>query len=189
MARRRSRFPRNLIVLALLAAGGFAAWRFAPESMRGAFDRDGSRTPVSGGVNACTMVAPEVLAQMIGRAAVEPRRTAPAQGVPAASACTWVFFGGQVIGRAFTVDSLRRGSVNLSLSDYYRSIVTGLEYEFKQVPATVIGIGDEAVAAGFEGGTPPQLVVLGSDLVLTLEVTGIDRATTESFARALLANR
>jgi|GEM_PF-6428752 len=189
MARRRSRLARNLIVLALLAAAAFAAWRFAPESLRGAFDRDGSRTVVAGGLNACTMAAPEVLAQMIGRVAVEPRRTAPAQGVPAASTCTWVFFGGQVVGRAFSVDSLRAGSVNLGLSDYYRSIVTGLEYEFKQVPATVIGIGEEAVAAGFDGGTPPQMVVLGSDLVLTLEVAGIDRATTEAFARALLANR
>jgi hypothetical protein len=189
MARRRSTLPRNLFLLALLVGIGWAAWRFAPDSIRGAFDARRSAAVAVGGVDLCTFAAPEVLAQMIGRAAVAARRSGAVEGVPAAGNCTWVFFGGQVVGRAFTTESLRRGGIVLPLAEYYRSIVTGLEYEFKQVPAAVIGIGDEAVAAGFDGGSPPQIVVRSGDLVLTLEVTGIDRATSEAFARALLANR
>lgn len=189
MARRRSKLPRNLILLALLVGAGWVAWRFAAAPIRDALDARRSAAVAVGSVDPCAFAAPEVLAQMIGRAAVAPRRSGPVEGVPAAGNCTWVFFGGQVVGRAFTTDSLTRGGVEMPLGDYYRSIVTGLEYEFKQVPAAVIGIGDEAVAAGFDGGTPPQIVVRSSDMVLTLEVTGIDRATTEAFARALLANR
>lgn len=189
MARRRSKLPRNLVILALLIGVGWAAWRLAPESIRSELEARRSAPPVAGGVDPCRFAAPEVLAQMIGRAAVAPRRGAAVDGVPTAGTCTWVFFGGQVVGRAFTTDSLRRGGIELPLGEYYRSIVTGLEYEFKQVPAAVIGIGDEAVAAGFDGGTPPQIVVRSGDMVLTLEVSGLDRATTEAFTRALLANR
>jgi hypothetical protein len=66
--------------------------------------------------------------------------------------------------------------------------VTGLEYEFKAPPDAVSGIGDEAVAAGFEGdGDVQQIVVRRGDRVLALQFQGLDRQVAESFASALAA--
>ena len=113
---------------------------------------------------------------------------ASARGVPAASACGWTFFGGRAEARLFTAASLAQAPEALSPEDYFRSVVTGLEYEFKAPPVVLSGIGDQAVAAGFDGaGDVPQIVVRRGDRVLALQLQGLDRAAGEAFASALAA--
>lgn len=181
MAKRRSRLTRNLALSSAVLVLAWAGWQYWP-GLRQA-------TPSGPAADAaCALVPAPVLAQMIGRAAVEARRLAPAHDVPAASGCTWTFFGGRVEGRLFTAASLAGSDVALSPVDYFRSAVTGLEYEFKAPPAVLAGIGDEAVAAGFDGGGDvPQIVVRRGDRVLALQVEGLDRALAEAFAAALAA--
>lgn len=179
MAKRRSRLTRNLALCGAAAVLAWAGWQFWPGPQR-------ATQPGPASDAACALAPPPVLAQMIGRAAVEARRLAPADDVPAASACTWTFFGGRAEGRLFTADSLAQAPVALSPADYFRSAVTGLEYEFKAPPAVLSGIGDEAVAAGFDGaGDVPQIVVRRGDRVLVLQVQGLDRGIAEAFAGAL----
>lgn len=181
MAKRRSRLPRTLALLGVAAALGWAGWQYWPAAPR-------SSVAVPAADDACALAPPPVLAQMIGRVAVEARRMAPARDVPAASACRWEFFGGRAEGRLFTAASLARAPVALAPVDYFRSVVTGLEYEFKAPPVVLAGIGDEAVAAGFDGaGDVPQIVVRRGDRVLALQVQGLDRGTAEAFAGALAA--
>lgn len=181
MAKRRSRLPRNLALLAAAGVLGWAGWVYWPEPQRDA-------AVETQAVDACALSPAPVLAQLIGRVAVEARRMPPARDVPAASACTWKFFGGRAEGRLFTAASLAQGAVVLSPTDYFRSVVTGLEYEFKAPPDSLSGIGDEAVAAGFEGGgAVRQIVVRRGDRVLALQFQGLDRQVAESFAGALAA--
>jgi hypothetical protein len=177
MARRRSRLPRNLALFALLAAAGWATWHFAAVRPRAA-----AGAPAA---SACRLAPLPQLAERIGRVAVEARTLAPASGVPALSGCEWVYFGGRATGRLFTPDSLAAGGVALDAAAYFRSVATGLEYEFKIAPEAVAGIGDEALAAGFGAGDAPQVVVRRGDRVLALEVRGLERGSALSLAGAL----
>lgn len=178
MARRRSRLPRNLLLLGLAAAAGWAAWRFAPQWLAGT----GS---AGGAASACGLAAEPLLAERIGRVAVEARVLRAAPGVPAASACEWTFFGGRAVGRLFTPASLAAGGLALSGAEYFASIATGLEYEFKVAPQPLAGLGDAALAAGFAGGGPAQVVLRRGERVLAIEVEGIDQAFAVAFAHAL----
>jgi hypothetical protein len=187
MARRRSKLPRNLLLLAVGGAAAWAAWIWLPADLVARLH--GTPPPASGAVvlDACALAPEQVLAEMVGRAAVEARRVQPARDVPAASACHWEFFGGAVDGRVFTAESLRGAGIGMGLVEYFRSAVTGLEYEYKQAPGTVSGLGDEAFAAGFDGAPVSQLIARRGGMMITLEARGIDRRTAETFARALLA--
>jgi hypothetical protein len=181
MAKRRSRLPRNLALLGVVAAVGWAAWTYWPGPQRKVVQGPSAD-------DACALAPAPVLAQMIGRAAVEARRMASARGVPAVSACSWAFFGGRAEARLFTAASLAQAPEALSPEDYFRSVVTGLEYEFKAPPVVLSGIGDQAVAAGFDGaGDVPQIVVRRGDRVLALQMQGLDRTAGEAFASALAA--
>lgn len=178
MARRRSRLPRNLLLLGLAIAAGWATWRFAP-SWTG---RDGTPRPHA---QACALAPEPLLAERIGRVAVEARVLRPVAGVPAASACEWIFFGGRAVARLYTPGSLAAGGVALAVPDYFASIATGLEYEFKVAPESVAGLGDAALAAGFAGGGPPQVVLRQADAVLAVEFEGLDQGLAVTFARTL----
>lgn len=181
MARRRSRPTRVLVLCALLAgvaAAAWLAWRHGPAStasLRG----DAARAT-------CALAPAPLLAERIGRVAVEARARAPGTGVPAASACGWIYFGGRATGHLFTLDSLAAGGVPMDAAAYFRSVATGLEYEFKAVPESLPGVGDEAVVAGFGAGAdPPQVAVRRGDRVLVLSFEGLERGTALAFAGAL----
>jgi hypothetical protein len=180
MARRRSQLPRKLLLLGAVAAVAWAGWRFGPQWL------DRGSVP-HGTTEVCRLAPAPGLAERIGRVAVEARRLPPAAGVPAASACEWIFFGGRAIGRVFTPASLAAGGVDLAPADYFRSIATGLEYEFKAAPEVLADLGDEALVAGFGGtdGDRPQVVLRRGDDVLSLEFEGLDRESAVAFAREL----
>jgi hypothetical protein len=178
MARRRSRLPRNLLLLGLAAAAGWSAWRFAPQWL-------GAERAPRPQVQACRLAPERLLAERIGRVAVESQVLAPAPGIPAASACAWVFFGGRAEARLFTPQSLRAGGIALDIPAYFASIATGLEYEFKTTPEPLAGLGDAALVAGADGGGPPQVVLRQGDRVLAVAFEGIDPGSAVAFARTL----
>lgn len=178
MARRRSTLPRNLLLLAVLAGLGWAGWQFGPRWA-------GRTAGPSTGVDTCRLAPAPRLAERIGRVAVEARRQPAAAGVPAASTCQWTYFGGRAIGRVFTPASLAAGGVALTPADYFGSIATGLEYEFKIAPQVLDGLGDQALAAGFAGGEVPQIVVRRGDHVLAIEFAGLEQSLAVAFASEL----
>jgi len=180
MARRRSTLPRNLLLAAAIAALGWAGWQYGPRWT------GGTAVPAAG-VDACGLAPAPRLAERIGRVAVEARRQPPEAGVPAASTCQWTYFGGRAIGRVFTPTSLAAGGVDLAPGDYFRSVATGLEYEFKIAPQVLDGVGDEALAAGFGAGDAPPVVVRRGDRVLAIEFAGLEQGVAVAFAGELAA--
>lgn len=180
MARRRSKLPRTLLLFGAAAAIAWAGWRFGPQWL-------GRGNAPHASTEACRLAPAPRLAERIGRVAVEAQRQPAVAGVPAASACAWIFFGGRVLGRVYTPGSLAAGGVDLAPGAYFGSIATGLEYEFKAAPQPVAGLGDEALAAGFGTGTAdrPQVVLRLGDRVLTLEFEGLEREAAVAFAREL----
>jgi hypothetical protein len=94
MAKRRSRLPRNLGLLAVAGLLGWAGWQYWPDPQRRA-------AATTAPVDACALAPAPVLAQLIGRAAVEARRMPSARDVPAASACVHRGVAGARRGRAF----------------------------------------------------------------------------------------
>ena len=171
------------LLLGLLAAGvvigGNAALlaRFAP-----------AQAPTAGSaLDVCARATPADVAKALGTRAADPRHVGAGADVPAAGACTWDFGGGSIVALWFTPGSLARGKVDSHGHAYYDSVVTGLEYAFKEAPAKIAGLGDEAAAAGFDGGgDAPQLVVRRGDDVLVLVAKGTDRASAERVARLLV---
>lgn len=186
MARKRSRSPLpTLLLLALVAAGGWAAWRYGP-ALLARFAP--AQTPTAGSaLDVCARATPADVAKALGTRAADPRHVGAGADVPAAGACTWDFGGGSIVALWFTPGSLARGKVDSHGHAYYDSVVTGLEYAFKEAPAKIAGLGDEAAAAGFDGGgDAPQLVVRRGDDVLVLVAKGTDRASAERVARLLV---
>jgi hypothetical protein len=180
--------PRLLLICAALLAVAWAGWRFAPDTWRTALRGDATQAPMGEEVDVCALASEPDLAAIVNRAAIEARHIGRQPGVPAAGVCTWEFFGGSIVGRIFTPASLSGGGVAQSAADYFASVATGLEYEFKQAPVAIAGLGDEAVAS--EGAQEPaQLAVRSGERVITLEYRGVDRAVAESFARAMLRKR
>lgn len=171
MARRRKQSSRLLPALLVVGAAAGTAWWFAPPAWRTAVGLE-PRTPRP--PTLCDRVPEERIAALVGRVAVEARRVAVPAGVPAAGACRWDFFGGGIDGRWFDAESLNRAAPPMTLAEYFASVATGLEYEFKQAPQ-VVDAGEQAVLAGFDGGDLPQAVVRTADRVIVLELRGIDR--------------
>jgi hypothetical protein len=180
MARRRKRSSRLVPALLVVAAAAGAAWWFAPPAWRTAVGLE-PRMPRAPGL--CDHVPEERIAALVGRVAVEARKVAVPAGVPAAGACRWDFFGGGIDGRWFDAASLGRAAPPMTLTAYYASVVTGLEYEFKQAPQAVAA-GEQAALAGFDGGDVPQAVVRTADRVIVLELRGIDRGHAAALIQA-----
>ena len=185
MARKRSRSPLpTLMLLAAFAAAAWGAWRYGPALLARL-----QAPPATAGaaLDVCARATPAAIAQAIGVATAEARHVGAAADVPAAGACTWDFEGGSIVALWFTPASLARGKVTERGHAYFEGVATGLEYAFKEPPATIAGIGDEAAAAGFGGGPEPaQLVVRRGDDVLTLVLRGVDRARAERVAKLLV---
>ncbi len=117
--------------------------------------------------------------------------TLPAEnGVPRAAGCVWRS-GKDTAVRAmwFNDASLAAGGIAERGSAYFRTAVTGLEYALKLVPEPLPGIGDEAVAAGFDPATPGdgQVIARRGQNILVLESGGASRAATARLAETLLA--
>lgn len=186
MPRKRSKSPLpTLVLLALVAAGGWAAWRYGPAL----FARFApAKAPTAGAaLDVCSRATPADVAKALGARSAEPRHVGAGADVPAAGACTWDFGGGSIVALWFTPGSLARGKVESHGHAYYESVVTGLEYAFKERPAAIAGLGDEAAAAGFGGGgEAPQVVVRRGDDVLVLVAKGTDRAAAERVARLVI---
>ena len=186
MPQRRSRMPHKLLILGLIAAGAWGGWQFAPEKLRAALGGDAGRAHEAAEIDVCALATEPELAKTVNRVAIEARDVGQRENVPAAGVCGWEFFGGSVTGRVFTPASLRRGGLKSSGVDYYRSVITGLEYEYKEVPVPISGLGDDAAVSGGDQGLQ-QLVVRRGERVLTLEYAGIDRATAQLFAASLIS--
>ena len=191
MARRKRRNPAvPLLALAVLAAVGYAAWRWGPALLERL--QSGTTSTSAATLDVCALVPAASVASAIGVAQVQLRRLGAGADVPAAGACTWDFerdgAQGKAVAMLFTPASLARGGVGTSAGTYYQSVVTGLEYAYKEVPAQLSDIGDEAAAAGFGAeGEPPQVIVRSGDRVLVLVLERVDRAGSERLARALAA--
>jgi hypothetical protein len=183
MARRRKRSSRLVPALLVLAAAAGGAWWFAPPGWRTAIGLE-PRAPRPPSL--CDRLPEEKVAALVGRVAVEARVVAVPAGVPAAGACRWEFFGGGIDGRWFDVASLSRATPPMTPADYYASVLTGLEYEFKQAPQP-IEAGEQAALAGYDGGDLPQAVVRTADRVIVLELRGVDRGHAATLLRAFAA--
>jgi len=196
MARRRSSSAHSvsfapLVVAALIAAGGWAAWHFRDRLL------PKPATPPrasAAALDVCALAPRARIARALGVSELEARHVGAAADVPAAGACTFEFArdgrAGSVVVLAFTSGSLSRGGSRIGGHDYYTSVVTGLEYALKDVPAPVAGLGDEAATAGFaDGAGPAQLVARRGDTVLHLVVRGASRDAAVGVARELLAAR
>jgi hypothetical protein len=190
MARRRRRSLRPWILLALIAGAAYGAWRYGPSLMH----RLGGGTPAPAvtPLAACVLADPTEVAAALGIGAVDAQASVPAAGVPATGGCTWAFGGiGAARGRAtvllFTRESLAAGGATASAADYFRSSVTGLEYAWKDAPRTLSGIGDEAVIAGFDAGSPRAgaILVRRGERVIDLGIDGADAAAAQRLAAAL----
>src|SRR5258706_8125565 len=134
MARRKRKSSFTpVLVLLLIAACAFAAWRFGPQlwsSWRG----NGSGVP-SGALDVCAFAPPAAVAHAIEVEAVDARQLGAGPEVPAAGTCTWNFKragkDGRVVALVFTHASLARGGIKDLGHAYFQSIATGLEYTYK----------------------------------------------------------
>ena len=188
MARRkRSRSPLpTLVLLAVVAAGGWAAWRYGP-ALLARFEAPAPGTTAGAALDVCARATPAAIAQALGKPDAQPRHVGAGADVPAAGACTWDFAGGSLVALWFTPASLARGKVEGGGHAYFESVATGLEYAFKEPPARIAGLGDEAAAAGFAGGPAlAQVVVRKGDDVVTFVVNGVDRPAAERAARLVV---
>jgi hypothetical protein len=176
------------VLLAALAAGGWYAWQRHPEWF--AAVTAPSRPAPSDApppLAVCALPAPAAVEQALGAAVAAPGGAA--QGVPAAGSCTWTTpDGGLVSAMVFTRASLATGAGAQRLHGraYFDTVATGLEYALKQPPQRVDGLGDAAVAAGFDAGAG-QLVVLKGETVLHLTSSRVERPRVERLARAVAA--
>lgn len=192
MVRRRRRSLRPVIVLVLLAAAGYGAWRYGPQLKQ----RLAGTGPAvaSAPLAACVLADPAEVAAALGIGAVVTQAGAPQAGVPAAGACTWEFGGiGAARGRAsvllFTPESLAAGGATASGADYFRASVTGLEYAWKDTPRALPGIGDEAAIAGFGADSPRAGAVLvrRGERLIDVEVDGASADAARQLAATLAA--
>ncbi len=181
MARRRRSPLRFLVPLSLLALAGFAAWRVGPDLLarwQGA--------PAT--FDVCGAVSSAHVATLLHTSTVDARRAGAGAGVPAAGACTWTAGSARVVALAFTRDSLARAGAAAPAA-FYASTLTGIEYELKDVPRALPGLGDEAALAGFAGVAPGggRLVARSGDLVIELAGEATDADALRAIAAELLA--
>jgi hypothetical protein len=211
MARRRrsrssagSGIVKPLVVLALLVAAGWALWVYAPASWRAALRGEARptstitelptppRTNAAGEIDACALASTSAIAQALEAGSVDARHVGAGADVPAAGACTWSTPDNKasVIAMVFTRASLAQGGGKEFGAAYFRTVLTGLEYAFKEAPAMLPNIGDEAAVIGFGGdsGEPAQIVVRRGERVLHLVYRATDREHAVRVAQVLGAN-
>lgn len=191
MARRRRSALRPLLLLIVVAATAYGAWRYGPQLWRRISD---GAAPAAASDAACALADAAAVAGALGIGAVQAQPLAPETGVPAAGGCRWEFDGiGAARGHAsvllFTPASLARGNPALAGAAHFRSSVTGLEYAWKETPRALDGLGDEAAIAGFNADSPRdgELLVRRGERVLDLVVEGADAAAARRLAAALAA--
>lgn len=188
MARRkrsRSALP-TLVLLAVVAAAGWAAWRYGP-ALVARFDGKGAGPTQGAALDVCARATPAAIARALGKPKAEPRHVGAGADVPAAGVNHSATSEPPAKSHVHAPASLARGKVDSSGHAYFESVATGLEYAFKEPPAAIAGLGDEAAAAGFGGGPEPaQVVVRKGDDVVTLVVRGADRAAAERAARLIV---
>lgn len=196
--RRRSGYPWWLLLLVLLAAGG-VGYRY-----RGALLPSGA-TPSSGTTSvpvpmpsaapgtsgtpvdlppprrmACERIsAPEVAAALKLPGVAAQRDSAP--GSAAADSCQWK--SGKISASLAVFDGagLARQKPPQTASGFFDSVATGLEYDRKDTPRPLVGLGERAVAAGFGRAGGGDLVVLDHGRVLQVTLS----AGSEAEARVL----
>lgn len=197
--RRRSGFPWWLLPLIVLLAGG-AAYRY-----RGVLFPSGARSapgttavplpmPVSAPTAtpgtpvelppprrmACERIAaPEVAAALKQSGVSAQRDSAP--GSAAADSCQWK--SGKLVASLAVFDGagLAKQKPPQTAAGFFDSVATGLEYDRKDTPRPLSGLGERAVAAGFARGGGGDLVVLDHGRVLQVTLS----AGAEAEARAL----
>ena len=197
MARRRRKSSagvwKPLLLVALLGALGFGAWRYGPELMRSNFSVPPTAHSVDAPLDVCALVDPHALAAALAVDKAEARHVGPGADVPAAGACTWTIAHGgreaRLVAMVFTRDSLAHSKQPALVGEkYFKSVVAGLEYAYKEPPVALPGIGDEAAAAGFGGGAgDAQIVARRGAAVLDLQVAGVDRAAAQRAAALIVA--
>jgi len=194
--RRRRSFPwLPVLILVALLAGAYVFVRGVPGGLLPARET-GSGTTVStltlpGSLDVCALATPKAVAEALGVAQATARQVGATADVPAQGACTWDFErggkAGQVVAQVFTARSRAAGGIQGDAQAYFQGIATGFEYAYKEAPARIAGLGDEAAAGGYGASDQPaQLAVRQRETVLTLLVTGADRAASERLARALV---
>lgn len=208
--RRRKSFPIFPLVLLVLVGGlGAAAWLAPPGSWDGLIARfspapaagpAGSGTssmparPVAApAFDVCALVDAATLGRALGGSVPAARHVGASADVPAAGACTWSDGPRSLTVLLFTRGSRTAGGDIADGAQYYASVLTGLEYEFKDLPRVLPGIGDAAAIGGFGAGAPtgngegapPQLVFRRGDIVVQLIARGYDAGRTEAAARVI----
>lgn len=213
--RRRKSFPIVPLVLLVLVGGlGAAAWLAPPGTWDGLVARfspapgvpTGPAGPTGGATqpvrpvpapafDVCALVDAATLGRALGGAVPAARHVGASADVPAAGACTWSDGPRSLTVLLFTRDSRTAGGDIADGAQYYASVLTGLEYEFKDLPRVLPGIGDAAAIGGFGAGAPtgngegapPQLVFRRGDIVVQLIARGYDAGRTEAAARVIAA--
>ncbi len=191
--RRRSRFPfRTLIALLILAAAAWLTWRYLPAFLHDRARPTGTmpvELPVRERPDVCAMATESRLGAVLGAGDLVAREVGAGADVPAAASCTWSSGprGPEIVAMLFTRDSLTRGGGKEFGAAYFRSVLTGLEYTFKDAPVMLTGLGDEAALMGFGADTeePPQIVIRRGERVLLLVFHRVERARAERAARLI----
>ncbi len=212
MPRRRQSLPLvTVVLLILVGALAVTAWLAPPRTWGDlrALLSPAPADPVGGNVqpapaassaapalDVCALVDAAKLGPALGGGVLTARHVGAGADVPAAGACTWSEGERSLTVLLFTRDSRAAAGDIADGAQYYTSVLTGLEYEFKDLPRMLPGIGDTAAIGGFGDGAaigggdgmPPQLVFRRGDVVVQLIARGYDAARIEAAARLIAAS-
>ncbi len=202
--RRRSGFPWWLLVLVVLLAGGVGYRYRGLLSVPGTPSSPGTTSvPVpmpaqSPGTTAGTPVdlppprrmaceriaAPDVAAALKQPGVSAQRDSAP--GSAAADSCQWK--SGKLVASLAVFDGagLAKQKPPQSPAGFFDSVATGLEYDRKDTPRPLTGLGERAVAAGFGRGGGGDLVVLDHGRVLQVTLSSGGEAEARALAELAL---
>lgn len=198
--RRRSRFPLLPALMLALAGALGAIWWLAPATWTDRWGRSqqtaaadpepstaGARPAPAAAYDVCALVDAASLGRALGGGVPVARHVGADAAVPAAGACTWSDGPRSLTVLLYTRASRAAGGDIADGAQYFASVLTGFEYEYKDLPRMLPGIGDAAAFAGFgiDGGPPPQLAFRRGEFVVQLISRGYDAARTEAAARLL----
>lgn len=189
----RARHPLIALIL-LLAVVALGWWLWTAVGVGGP-DRapplTGQPGPTAPAAGSCALIDDAALAKV--DAALFARDSVTDAPRAARGACRVSGAGVALLLRSYDARSLARGDPPLGPAEYFDSIATGLEYEFKAPPDSVPGLGERAVLAGqgsSSAADPMQLAWQRGDRVLVLESrTRISRAQLLAIASAIDAAR
>src|SRR5687767_16457 len=128
MARRRASHSVSfapLVIVAVLAAGGYLAWRHRDALLPSTKTPAATTSPPvsAAALDVCALAPRAEVAAALGTASLEARHAGAGADVPVAGACTWEFDRGgrkgSLVVLAFTRDSLARAGGKLQGHDYY----------------------------------------------------------------------